>query len=1060
MRDPPTTCPGPAVLEALASGGVTPDAVVCHVARCDACAEYLRSARFSRRFAEIMSERASPGDSSRASLPDVFGYRVIEEIARGGQGVIYRAEQLTTGQVVAIKVLHASGAGESCRDARARFLREIQIIASLQAPGIVRVLDALKLIDGRDALVMELIDGVPLHAWSRQRPSPDEPRKLELLACISDALHYAHQRGVTHRDMKPSNILVDAEDRPYLLDFGIARRMDGGGLLDRITMTGAFTGTLAYAAPEQVSREASAPDVRTDIYALGVIAFELLTGRPPYAVDGSLESTVRHILTSGPPDRADSGQRTDVWCVLCRAMAKEPARRYPSASDLARDLRAAAAGEAIDARHDSRWYVLRKAAGRHRLAVAFAATLLLGMGSVALILAASNARLGNALSESRLSQIRAHLSAGQRDRAERILWPEIDRLLATGVDPVDALRDGDFAKRRLMWRFLELQAAGVCLQADRLETSYNAKLQRTADGLVGVTASDGRVSLLDPGKGSRVGIGRVATDPSRDTVWLTHDERRVIAMSVDEVRVIEIASGEVLAARRVSSGERTADVILAYDRLALSLPNGSLLVLSLPTLEDRFIRDDLLPGQLAWLSPDGGRVAFLDRDARLRFVDLMSGHETVFRGDPVFINPPVDFLPQILVTPDGRQVLVSHRDGVEVLTWVGDEITRRVTIATGYLTRLTIDPTGRFLAGNAYGDGQLRLWDARTWRELPSLSGHAGAVRSVTFSADGERVVTIDSDSVLRTWATPGTLWRRRYGAPTSATHQLAVSPDDSTLYAFDHAGRLSGLDVEGVGVGPLDVGLSGVRVTMNATGSALAVSGLRGPAVLARVEGGTVVRSAEHHGDSGMIGGLSFAPVGDALALCSADGTVRLIDSTTGVASDTIRLGNGIELSGLEWSPGAERLAVSTRGGEVILLRTSPLSVEGRHRVSEAQLRCLAFSRDGRTLFCAGDSGRIIRVNLDSMTTTQSDRISEHSLFTIAVDASDEIIFVGTRDGRVVAIDAPTLEELGAFETGGSVMHLVSGVKPRTLFVSSLDQPIERWDFDVLAGTFSGIRP
>ncbi len=285
------------------------------------------------------------------------------------------------------------GRGGATGRRKERFEREIRIAAGLRHPNIVTVHDSGFISDGRYGLVMEYIDGVPLDRWSRSLDAArgrDARRRalrerLGVVAKVCDAVLCAHQRSIVHRDLKPANILVDAAGEPHVLDFGIARDI-GPEQHTRLTHTGEFAGTLAYASPEQVSGDLSRVDTRTDIYSLGVILYELVSGRMPYAVDGPMSQTLRSIESAEPVPLPRHTRDPDapwvdgeVSTIILKALAKDPARRYQTVAGLRDDIGRYLAGEPIDAKRDSRGYVLRKYVGRHRLKVAFAATLLLAL---------------------------------------------------------------------------------------------------------------------------------------------------------------------------------------------------------------------------------------------------------------------------------------------------------------------------------------------------------------------------------------------------------------------------------------------------------------------------------------------------------------------------------------------------------------------------------------------------------------------------------------------------------------------------------------------------------
>jgi serine/threonine protein kinase len=333
-------------------------------------------------------ERAGGRDPLLAPGPAVEpgtvidGFRIVRGIGRGGMGLVYEAEQLREKRRVAIKTLPPGLAGPL--QAR-RLEQEARLLARLTHPGIAQVhgsghADAF---GGAPYLVLEFVDGVPLDRHARDA-ALDVSARVRLLAAIAEAVAHAHARGVIHRDLKPGNVLVDGEGRPKVLDFGIARLADEArAAADSLLLTesGAVLGTLPYMAPEQFLLERDAIDVRVDVYALGVIAYELLSGVLPHDLRQlPLAAAARRVAEEEPPPLGARVRalRGDLELVVGKALAKERDRRYQSAAELAEDLRRFLAAEPVTAHAASGAYRLRKLVSRHRgicaaLLAAFAA---------------------------------------------------------------------------------------------------------------------------------------------------------------------------------------------------------------------------------------------------------------------------------------------------------------------------------------------------------------------------------------------------------------------------------------------------------------------------------------------------------------------------------------------------------------------------------------------------------------------------------------------------------------------------------------------------------------
>jgi serine/threonine protein kinase len=319
-----------------------------------------------------------PAVKTRASI-EIEGYEILSTLPLGGQAVVYKGIQGATKRVVALKVL-LRGPHASAR-AQYRFEREVDLAASLQHSNIVTIYDS-GVSKGQHYFAMQYIEGKPLDKYVRSEELSVR-RIMELFDRVCSAVAYAHQRGVIHRDLKPGNILVDAEGEPHILDFGLAKLVDGFEQTsqDKVmtSIPGQVIGTLAFMSPEQALAQPDSIDVRTDVYSIGVILYKVLTGALPYDVSGSMLAVLRNIQEVEPtrPSSLVRGFNSEAEAILLKALAKDPARRYQSAAHLQQDIENWLKGLPIAAKANSSLYLLRKIIVRHYYASAVVAMLLI-----------------------------------------------------------------------------------------------------------------------------------------------------------------------------------------------------------------------------------------------------------------------------------------------------------------------------------------------------------------------------------------------------------------------------------------------------------------------------------------------------------------------------------------------------------------------------------------------------------------------------------------------------------------------------------------------------------
>jgi eukaryotic-like serine/threonine-protein kinase len=528
------------------------------------------------RAASLFAEAVEHLEGRPETPPDRVGpYRIGREIGVGGMARVYEAERAdgVFRQKVAVKILRRrEGAAE---ERFQRFLAEREILASLEHPGIARILDGGATDEGRPYLVMEIVDGEPLDRWCRQR-QPALGSLLALFAEICGAVHFAHQRLVVHRDLKPSNILVLPDGRPKLLDFGIAKLLQPESReLDPEaprTQTGLLLLTPEYAAPEQLRGEAVT--TATDVYALGVILYELLVGRRPFDLRGKSPSEIERIVCEEEPTRpstavtrlpADADGRPDAAparalggdldTIVLKALAKEPDRRYRSAAELADDLERYREGRPVVARPATMGYRLARFVRRHRLGVAAAAMILV-------VLVASAVLLGLQQRETARERDRARVEAAKARQVTAFL---IDLFEAS--DPQNAL-GVEVTARRL------LQTGREQIEAMEAEPAVRAELAQAIGQVYQSLASfEDAESLLREAlelRRSALGERDLETAASRQALG---ELLRIRGSFAESAALLERA----LEVRGELAGERSREVAETLRSLArLARDNGDL----------------------------------------------------------------------------------------------------------------------------------------------------------------------------------------------------------------------------------------------------------------------------------------------------------------------------------------------------------------------------------------------------------------------------------------------------------------------------------------------------
>jgi eukaryotic-like serine/threonine-protein kinase len=944
-----------------------------------------------------------------------FGpYRVLSLLGHGGMGSVWLAERIDGlfTRRLALKLVHPALMGQVMLE---RLGREREILASLSHPNIARLLDAGVADDGQPYLALEYVAGTPLSAHcDAHRLSIRE--RLELLRQVLSAVQYAHAHLVIHRDLKPSNILVSNDGQVHLLDFGIAKLVNEAGAAQatELTILGGSVLTPDYAAPEQV---AGGPiTTAADVYALGVMLYELLTGERPYRPKrdsrGALEQAILEEDAVAPsrlklsdaaahargvsPRKLARLLSGDLDTIVLKALRKSPTGRYATVNALAEDIERFLRGEAIVARRDSLIYRARKFAWRNRVAIGVAGVVLFALAA-GLAATTYEAKIASAQRDAALAADRrlliqaaaARLQNGDVPGSERIILEVLPRRGAAPRYSAAAL--AVFEKARAQ----DMQDLVLVGHTDRVRSvAYSHDGQRL------ITAShDGTVRVWDARTGRQILLLQGHGGPVLSAAF-SPDGSRIATGSFDKTaRIWDALTGQQLLVLR--HGARVRSVAFSPDGRQLvtgSYDNAARIWDVATGLQLRLLAGHSALVTSAIFSSDGRRIVTASYDKTARVWDAATGR--LLRT----INGGSEILTSAAISADGRRIVTSSGDKT---ARVWDTNTgRQIALLSGHtqlVASAVFSPDGRRVLTASY-DQTARTWNAESGQQIGILSGHTAFVENAVFSPDGLHIATASSDGTARVWQDVPKDQVHLLAGHSGAVATAAYSPDGHRIVtaSFDRTARIWDAD----------------------TGR---------PLVTLR-------------GHTAPVATAAFSPDGLRIVTASLDGTARIWDAATGRLLQVLS-GHTDRVVSAAFSPHGRRVITTSldKTGRIWIAATGRqiAVLEGHTRVVETG----AFSPDGRRVVTASDDGTA-RI-WDAATGRQLVVLIGHTdqLASAAFSANGDRIVTASDDGTARIWDAETGRQVGMLVAGGRVTNAAFSPEGGRITTASDDGTISIWD-------------